>query len=45
MLFLVGPRHPRTVDEDRPIDSTRRWIALAAIVMFALCFTHNPIQQ
>lgn len=45
MLFLVGPRHPRTVDEDRPIDSTRRWIALAAIIMFALCFTHNPIQQ
>ena len=43
MLFVFGPRHPRTFDEDVPIDRTRRWMALAALIMLALCFTPAPI--
>jgi membrane-associated protease RseP (regulator of RpoE activity) len=44
MLFVVGPRHPRVFDEDQPLDRTRLWLALFALVMFVLCFTPAPIQ-
>jgi membrane-associated protease RseP (regulator of RpoE activity) len=43
MLFTFGPRHPRTMDEDIPLDKRRLWLALFALVMFVLCFTYNPI--
>jgi membrane-associated protease RseP (regulator of RpoE activity) len=43
MMFTFGPRHPRTMDEQEPLDRTRRWLAVFALVMFALCFTYNPI--
>ena len=43
MMFTFGPRHPRTMDEHVPLDRTRQWLALAALIMFALCFTYNPI--
>ena len=44
MLLAFGPRHPRTIDEDVPLDSGRRWLAAAALVMFILCFTPTPIE-
>ena len=44
MLLAFGPRHPRTFDEDAPLDTTRRWLAGFAIVMFILCFTPAPIE-
>lgn len=44
MLFMFGPRHPPTLDEDQPLDGTRRWLALFALIVFLLCFTLNPIQ-
>ena len=44
MLISFGPRHPRTVDEDVPLDRTRLWFAVAALVMFILCFTPTPIE-
>jgi membrane-associated protease RseP (regulator of RpoE activity) len=44
MLLAFGPRHPRTFDEDVPLDRTRLWLALFAAVMFALCFTPAPIE-
>ena len=44
MLLAFGPRHPRTVDEEAPLDRTRLWLALFALVMFALCFTPTPIE-
>ena len=44
MLLAFGPRHPRTDDEDVPLDATRRWLAVFAVVIFALCFTPEPIQ-
>jgi len=44
MLFAFGPRHPRVVDEEMPLDSSRLWLAAFALLMFILCFTPAPIQ-
>lgn len=44
MLLLFGPRHPRTLDDHVPLDSRRRWVALATAAIFVLCFTPAPIQ-
>ena len=44
MLLVFGPRHPRTPDEDEPLDPARKWLALFAVVMFVLCFTPAPIE-
>ena len=45
MLFTFGVRHPRVFDEDVPLDTPRRILAIVAVVMFALCFTPVPIQE
>jgi membrane-associated protease RseP (regulator of RpoE activity) len=44
LLLVFGPRHPPTVDEDVPLDTTRKWIAFAALLIFVACFTPAPIQ-
>ena len=44
MLVALGPRHPRTLDHDIPIDRTRMLVAAFALVIFILCFTPAPIQ-
>jgi membrane-associated protease RseP (regulator of RpoE activity) len=44
MLVAFGPRHPRTLDEDVPLDRARIWLALAAVLILALCFTPAPIE-
>ena len=44
MLFVAGPRHPRVMDEVVPLDRTRLWLAVFALVMFVLCFTPAPIE-
>lgn len=44
MAFMLGPRHPRTVDEDVPLDPTRRRLAALALLIFILCFTYQPIE-
>jgi membrane-associated protease RseP (regulator of RpoE activity) len=44
MLLIFGARHPRTVDEDVPLDRGRMLLALFAVVMFILCFTPAPIE-
>ena len=44
MTLAMGPRHPRTVDEDIPLDRTRVWMAVLALMVFVLCFTPNPIE-
>ena len=44
MLIMFGPRHPRTADEDIPLDRTRIVLALVALAMFIVCFTPAPIQ-
>jgi membrane-associated protease RseP (regulator of RpoE activity) len=45
MLFTFGYRHPRTGDEDVPLDRTRLILAIFAVVMFALCFTPIPFPR
>jgi membrane-associated protease RseP (regulator of RpoE activity) len=44
MTLIMGPHHPRTIDEHVPLDRTRVWLAVTAAVIFALCFTPNPIE-
>jgi membrane-associated protease RseP (regulator of RpoE activity) len=44
MTLVMGPRHPRTIDEDIPLDRTRIWLAVLALVVFVLCFTPSPIE-
>jgi membrane-associated protease RseP (regulator of RpoE activity) len=44
MLLLFGPRHPRVIDEEIPLDRSRLWLAAFALLMFVLCFTPAPIQ-
>jgi membrane-associated protease RseP (regulator of RpoE activity) len=44
MSFFLGFRHPHIVDEDSPLDGTRRLVALAAFIIFIICFTPVPIQ-
>jgi len=45
MLLAFGPRHPRTYDEDMPLDRGRLWLAAFAVLMFVLCFTPAPISS
>lgn len=44
MLLAFGPRHPRTVDEEVPLDRGRLWLAAAALLMFIVCFTPAPME-
>ncbi len=43
MLIAFGPRHPRTFDEDVPLDPARLWLAAFALLMFVVCFTPVPL--
>jgi membrane-associated protease RseP (regulator of RpoE activity) len=44
MTLVMGPRHPRTVDEEIPLDRQRLWLALVALIILVICFTPNPIE-
>ncbi len=44
MLLAIGPRHPRTLDHHIPLDRIRVRVAVAALIMFMLCFTPVPIE-
>jgi membrane-associated protease RseP (regulator of RpoE activity) len=44
MLVSFGRHHPRTIDEDVPLDRTRMILAFFALVMFIVCFTPAPIE-
>ena len=44
MLLVLGPRHPRVLYEYEPLGPGRRIIALAALVILAICFTPVPIE-
>jgi membrane-associated protease RseP (regulator of RpoE activity) len=43
MLIVFGPAHPRTLDEDVPLDPTRMWLAGFALLMFIVCFMPVPL--
>lgn len=42
LLLLFGVRHPPTADDSVPIDSRRKVIAAALLILFVLCFTPRP---
>jgi membrane-associated protease RseP (regulator of RpoE activity) len=44
MTLSMGPHHPRAIDEEVPLDRARLWLAVAAAVIFVLCFTYAPIE-
>jgi membrane-associated protease RseP (regulator of RpoE activity) len=44
MLAVLGPRHPRVVYEYEPLGPNRNLVAIAAVVMLAVCFTPSPIE-
>jgi membrane-associated protease RseP (regulator of RpoE activity) len=44
MLLAFGPNHPRTLDEDVPLDRTRLALAVVALAVFVLSFTPAPIE-
>jgi membrane-associated protease RseP (regulator of RpoE activity) len=43
MLAVFGRHHPRTFDEDVPLDRPRLILAVLAVIMFIVCFTPAPI--
>jgi membrane-associated protease RseP (regulator of RpoE activity) len=42
LLLLVGLRHPPLLAPDEPLDRTRKYLALVAALIFALCFVPTP---
>ncbi len=44
VTLLIGFRHPPTLWDDRPLDDRRRWLALAAAVVFGLTFMPDPVR-
>ena len=44
LLAVFGWRHPPTWDDHVPLDRTRLWLALLALVVFVVCFTPAPIE-
>ena len=44
MMVVMGPQHPRTINEEISLDRPRLWLAFLALVIFVLCFTPNPIE-
>jgi membrane-associated protease RseP (regulator of RpoE activity) len=45
MLYFLGSRHPRVLNEYEPLGTGRYLIALFALVMFIICFMPVPIDQ
>ena len=43
-ILVLGPRHPRTLDEHVPLDPARLKLAVFAVLMFLLCFTPAPVE-
>jgi membrane-associated protease RseP (regulator of RpoE activity) len=43
LLVIVGRRHPPTLFEERPIGGARRAVAVVGLIVFAVCFTPDPI--
>lgn len=44
VALVMGVRHPRVADESIALDRRRQLIAWLCIVVFALCFTPEPIK-
>jgi membrane-associated protease RseP (regulator of RpoE activity) len=45
MLYFMGRHHPRTSDENEPLDAPRLWLAAFAAAILVLSFTPVPLIQ
>ncbi len=45
MIFVLGPHHPPTLDEDEPLDQGRLILVGVALLMLIVCFTPAPIGE
>lgn len=43
-LGVAGLSHPPTANDHLPLGTTRRWLAAAALIVLALCFTAVPVE-
>lgn len=43
MMYFMGRHHPRTSDENEPLDAPRLWLAAFAAAMLVLSFTPIPL--
>jgi membrane-associated protease RseP (regulator of RpoE activity) len=43
MLYVMGRHHPRTADENEPLDPARLWLAAFAAAILILSFTPFPL--
>ena len=43
MMWVVGPHHPPTMNDDEPLDRGRLIVAGVAVVILIICFTPAPI--
>jgi membrane-associated protease RseP (regulator of RpoE activity) len=43
VVLIVGLRHPRLIDENKPLDRRRRLIAFACLILFVLSFMPIPV--
>ena len=43
MLVLLGPRHPRVIDEHEPLGARRYVLGLFALFILVICFTPVPL--
>jgi membrane-associated protease RseP (regulator of RpoE activity) len=43
VVLIVGLRHPRLIDENKPLDPRRRLIAFACLILFVLSFMPIPV--
>ncbi|HSM14514.1 MAG TPA: site-2 protease family protein [Thermoanaerobaculia bacterium] len=44
VVLVLGLRHPPVADERAPLAARDRWLVLAALVLFVLCFMPIPLQ-
>jgi membrane-associated protease RseP (regulator of RpoE activity) len=44
MLLILGPRHPRVINEYEPLGKARVGVAILALVILVLCFTPAPLE-
>jgi membrane-associated protease RseP (regulator of RpoE activity) len=42
LLSFLGMRHPRLLEPEQPLDRSRRWAAVATLVMFLITFMPEP---
>ena len=45
MVFVMGPHHPPTLDDETPLDRKRLVLAGIGLVILVLCFTPFPIAE